>query len=126
DCAYAIAKTAEVGFDLIEASTLDLDLLDVDFTRRQLEQAGIGATFSFGLDAETDISSNDREKEKRGEARLLKALNLARDIGATHVCGILESAFQKYSVPTTAEGVKRSAEILRGAAEIAARSNVIL
>ena len=38
---------------------------------------------------------------------------MARDIGATHVCGILYSAFQKYAVPTTAEGVKRSVEVLQ-------------
>ena len=113
DCARAIAKTAEVGFDLIEASTLDLDAIDVPFTRQQLEKAGIGVTFSFGLDNDTDISSDDREKEKRGEARLLKALHLASDLGATHVCGILESAFQKYAKPTTAEGVKRSVEVLQ-------------
>ncbi|MCW6508116.1 sugar phosphate isomerase/epimerase family protein [Lichenifustis flavocetrariae] len=126
DCAHAIAKTAEVGFDLIEASTLDLDAMDVGFTQKQLEKAGIGITFSFGLDAETDISSNDREKEKRGEARLLKALGLARDLGATHICGILESAFQKYTVPTTAEGVKRSVEVLQRVGEAAAKSNIVV
>ncbi|MDX7952889.1 sugar phosphate isomerase/epimerase [Lichenihabitans sp. Uapishka_5] len=126
DCAHAIAKTAEVGFDLIEASTLDLDAMDVPFTQKQLEKAGIGVTFSFGLDAETDISSNDRDNEMRGEARLMKALALARDLGATHICGILESAFQKYTVPTTAEGVKRAVAVLQRVGEAAARSNVIV
>ena len=51
---------------------------------------------------------------------------MARDVGATHVCGILESAFQKYTVPTTAEGVKRSVEVLQRVAEVAARSNITL
>ncbi len=126
DCAHAIANTAEIGFDLIEASTLDLDAMDVPFTRKQLEKAGIGITFSFGLDAETDISANDRDKERRGEARLLKALGLARDLGATHICGILESAFQKYTVPTTAEGVRRSVEVLQRVGEVAARNNIVV
>lgn len=126
DCAHAIAKTAEVGFDIIEASTLDLDAMDVPYTQQQLEKAGIGITFSFGLDAETDISANDREKEKRGEVRLLKALGLARDLGASHICGILESAFQKYTVPTTAEGVKRSVEVLQRVGEVAARNNIVV
>ena len=44
----------------------------------------------------------------------------------THVCGILESAFQKYDVPTTAEGVKRSVEVLQRVAEVAARSDITL
>jgi D-psicose/D-tagatose/L-ribulose 3-epimerase len=126
ECARAIAHTAEVGYDLIEIPALDPASIDPDFTRRQLEQAGIGATSSMGLDAETDISSNDREKERRGQARLEQAVGVIRDIGATHLCGILESAFQKYSVPTTPEGVKRSCEVLARVAEKAAASNITL
>lgn len=126
ECARAIANTAAVGFDLIEIPALDPASIDTAFTRRQLEQAGIGATSSLGLDADTDISSNDREKEKRGQARLEAAVAMARDVGATHVCGILESAFQKYAVPTTAEGVKRSVAVLQRVAEAAARSGITL
>ncbi len=126
ECARAIANTAAVGFDLIEIPALDPASIDTAFTRKQLEQAGIGATSSLGLDADTDISSNDREKEKRGQARLEAAVAMARDVGATHVCGILESAFQKYAVPTTAEGVKRSVAVLQRVAEAAARSGITL
>ena len=126
ECARAIARTAEVGYDLIEIPALDPGSIDTSFTRKQLEKAGIGATSSLGLDAETDISSNDREKEKRGQARLEQAVAVIRDIGATHMCGILESAFQKYAVPTTAEGVKRACEVLARVAEKAATSNITL
>ena len=126
ECARAIAKTAEVGYDLIEIPALDPGSIDVEFTRQQLEKAGIGATSSMGLDADTDISSNDRDKEKRGQARLEQAVSVIRDIGATHMCGILESAFQKYAVPTTPEGVKRAGEILAKVAEKAAASNITI
>ena len=118
--------TAQVGFDLIEIPALDPGSIDTAFTAKELQKAGIGATSSMGLDADTDISSNDRDKEKRGEARLLDAVAVIRDIGATHMCGILESAFQKYAVPTTAEGVKRSCEILARVAERAAASNIVM
>lgn len=126
ECSRAIANTAEVGFDLIEIPALDPGSIDTAFTAKALQKAGIGATSSMGLDAETDISSNDRDKEKRGEARLHEAVAVIRDIGATHMCGILESAFQKYAVPTTAEGVKRSCEILARVAEKAAASRITL
>ena len=126
ECARAIASTAEVGYDLIEIPALDPSAIDVDFTRRQLERAGIGATSSLGLDAETDISSDNRDKERRGQARLEQAVAMARDVGATHVCGILHSAFQKYATPTTSEGVKRSVEVLQRVAAIAARSGITL
>ena len=126
ECARAIGQSAELGYNLIEVPALEPTAIDTAFTVKQLETHGIGATTSLGLDAETDISSNDREKEKRGQARLEEAIGMARDIGATHVCGILHSAFQKYAVPTTAEGVKRSVEVLQRVAETAARSNIVL
>ena len=125
ECARAIGNTAEVGFDLIEIGALPKSV-DVDFTRRQLEKARIGCTASLGLAANEDISSNDRENEKRGQAKLERAVAIARDVGATHVCGILESAFQKYSRPTTPEGVKRSVEVLQRVAEVAAKSKIIV
>jgi len=126
ECARAIAKTAEVGYDFIEASALKPAAVDVDFTRRQLEKSGIGINFSLGLDADTDISSGDREKAARGKVRLEEAVSLARDLGATHVCGILHSAFQKNTVPATAEGIAMSADILAQVAETAAESGVTL
>lgn len=126
ECTRAIANTAQVGFDLIEIPALDPTSIDTAFTAKELQKAGIGATSSMGLDADADISSNDRDKEKRGEARLLDAVAVIRDIGATHMCGILESAFQKYAVPTTAEGVKRSCEILARVAERATASNIVM
>jgi D-psicose/D-tagatose/L-ribulose 3-epimerase len=126
ECASAIRNSAEVGFDLIEIAALDPKSIDVDFTRCQLEKAAIGCTTSLGLEANEDISSNDRDNEKRGQAKLEQAVAMARDVGATHVCGILESAFQKYDRPTTREGVKRSVEVLRRVAEVAAKSNITL
>lgn len=126
ECARAIARTAEVGFDLIEIPALDPRSIDVDFTRAQLEKNGIGATSSLGLDADTDISSGDPEKARRGQARLEEAVAMARDIGATHVCGILHSAFQKYSAPTTASGIVAAIEVLQRVGEMAAKSGVIL
>ena len=126
EAARAIGQTAELGYDLIELAALDPSTIDTGFTRRELDKAGLGATASLGLDADSDISSNDRDKEKRGQAKLEQAIAMGRDVGATHICGILESAFQKYSVPTTAEGVKRSVEVLQRVGETAAKSNITL
>ena len=126
ECARAIGQTAELGYDLIEIPALDPAAIDIAFTQAQLEKNGIGATSSLGLDAETDISSGDPEKTRRGQARLEQAVAMGRDIGATHICGILHSAFQKYSAPTTSEGVKRAVETLQRVAEMAARSNITL
>ena len=122
----AIEKTAEYGFDLIEAPALDPHALNIDFTRRKLEEAGIGIALSLGLDAATDISSADPDRMKAGEARLSDALSTARDLGATHVCGILYSAFQKYVEPPTTAGVEASISVMRRVAEKAAASGITL
>lgn len=126
DAAMAIRSTAELGYDLIEASTMDLKAFDVPATLRELEANRLGITMSFGLTADMDISSGDPERIRRGEAHLLDAISLARDVGATHVCGILYSAFQKYATPVTAEGVRGSIEVVRRIAEKAQASGITL
>jgi D-psicose/D-tagatose/L-ribulose 3-epimerase len=126
ECSRAIARTAQVGYDFIEAPALDPGSIDVYFTRRQLEKNGIGINVSLGLDAGTDISSGDSEKAAKGRKKLEDAIALARDLGATHVCGILHSAFQKNAVPTTASGVAMSVDVIGQVAEIAAGSGITL
>lgn len=122
----AINKTAEKGFDLIEISAMAPHLMNVDLTRRRLEQAGIGVTMSLGLAAEQDISSTDPQRVRAGEAHLMDVVSMARDLGATHVCGILYSAFQKYTEPATAAGVASSIEVMARIAEKAAASDITL
>ena len=126
DARRAIGATAELGFDIIEASAMDFDAFDIAATRRELDASGLGITLSFGLDDSMDVSSTDPERRKRGEAHLARGLRLARDIGATHVCGILYSAFQKYAVPTTREGMGHSVDIVRRIAEQAQESGITL
>jgi D-psicose/D-tagatose/L-ribulose 3-epimerase len=126
ECTRAIARTAEVGYDFIEAPALNPGSIDVDFTRRQLELNGIGINLSLGLDADTDISSGDKEKAARGKQKLEDAVRVARDLGAQYVCGILHSAFQKNVWPTTSAGVAMSAEVLAQVAETAAASGITL
>ena len=122
----AITASSECGYGLIEVSTLDLDSVDVEFTRRTLEKHGLRATFSAGLDAEHDVSSVDPERRRRGEEWLNRQLAITRDIGGTHMCGILYSAFHKYAVPPTSDGIAHSVDVIRRVGENAARSNIVL
>lgn len=126
ECERAIAQTAEIGFDLIEIPALDLAAIDSDFTRKMLERYRLGTTMSLGLDASTDISSQDLGKQARGKARLMQVLEVARDIGATHVCGILYSAFQKYFDPPTEAGITASVDVMRHVGEQAARHGITI
>ena len=125
-CSRAVEKTAKVGFDIIEISAMDMAEIDPVSTRRALDEHGLHATFSFGLDAACDISSNDPDKTRRGEAKLMQAVDLAGEMGATHICGIIYSAFQKYAVSATADGIASSVEVLQRVAAEAVKSNVML
>ncbi|MBS0444390.1 MAG: sugar phosphate isomerase/epimerase [Proteobacteria bacterium] len=126
ECERAIAQTAELGFDLIEIPALDPATIDAAYTRKVLDRYRLGATLSLGLDAACDISSEDRDAQARGQARLMRVLDIARDIGATHVCGILYSAFQKYFVPPTEAGIAASVDVLRRVGEAAARDGITI
>lgn len=126
EASRAIDKTAEFGFDLIEISAMAPEKMNIAHTQKKLAEAGIGVTMSLGLSDAQDISSTDAAKNAAGETHLSDVVSMARDLGATHVCGILYSAFQKYSEPATAEGVKRSIEIMARVAEKAAASGITL
>ena len=126
EAARAVDRTAAQGFDLVEIPALSPERLDPDNTRRLLEAAGIGVALSLGLDEATDISSGDPARVAAGEAKLLETIAVARDLGATHVCGILYSAFRKYSEPPTPEGLKTSVATMAKVAERAAASGITL
>lgn len=56
----------------------------------------------------------------------MQAVAVARDIGATHISGILYSAFQKYFAPPTARGVDGAVEVLARVCDRAAESNITI
>ena len=126
DATRAIELTAKAGYDLIELSTMDFQAFDVDFTRRALERAGLGATMTFGLDGSQDISSGDPDRVRAGEKRLREAVTFARDVGITHACGIIYSAFQKYALPPTADGISGAVDVMRRVGEVAAASDIMM
>ncbi|MCA0272250.1 MAG: sugar phosphate isomerase/epimerase [Proteobacteria bacterium] len=122
----AIEGTARVGYDLIEIPTLDPDTIDVGMTKRLLEEYKLAGTLSLGLSPDMDISGSDPEAAKRGEAELMKVVAIARDLGASHITGILYSGFTKYNQPATQKGLEQSVTILRRVCEAALPSNITL
>ena len=119
-----IRSTAELGYDFIEIPLLNPYGFPVEFTRARLEEHKLGATASLGLSAATDISSEDPETVKRGEDLLNTAVAVVRDLGATHFCGVIHSALQKYMQPRTERGVANVVEVLRRVAERAHASGI--
>lgn len=96
---YAISSTAEIGFDLIEVPLLDPAAVDTTMTRTLLEDHGLAAACSLGLDPEADVSSEDLAVVKRGRDLLAQAVDTAAGLGATDLCGVLYSVLAKYPGP---------------------------
>ncbi|MEJ2632413.1 MAG: sugar phosphate isomerase/epimerase [Acidihalobacter sp.] len=125
-CRKAVMRTAECGYDLIEIPLLNPASVDVAMTRRVLDEAGLSATCSLGLGADTDISSENPEVAARGERLLNEALSVARDVGAGYLGGVIFGALHKYSQPISVRGRNNALEVLRRLADRARASDMVL
>jgi D-psicose/D-tagatose/L-ribulose 3-epimerase len=109
---HAVQKTKEAGFDLIEFPLMDPFTFDVAAARAALDDYGIFATGSLGLDESTDVSSEDDAAVRAGEALLERAVDVLAELGAEHLCGIIYSAMRKYMEPATQRGVANSQAVI--------------
>jgi len=123
-CEEAVAKTASVGYDLVEISGMNPQVIDVEHTRRTLADAGIHATVSLGLPASGDINSEDPSRVSRGRDILASALDLTSGIGADFLGGVIFGALHKYDAPTTELARRNSAAVIREIAQEAQRRGV--
>jgi len=126
ECRKALESTRAAGYDLIEIPVLDPSSIDVEKTHKVLEETGLAASCSLGLNFETDISSVNPEVVARGERLLHDALAVARDLGGSYLGGVIASALGKYSHPPSTQGRTNSVRVIRGLAQEAATSGIIL
>ncbi|MCW2501529.1 MAG: D-tagatose 3-epimerase [Frankiales bacterium] len=123
---YAIESTRQVGFDLIEVPILDPSTVDAAMTRRLLQDNGLGAACSLGLDDATDVSSEDPAVVARGRDRLAAAVEVAHGIGASHLCGVLYSKLGKYPRPMSPAGRQHVVESMTWLAKQASDAGLSL
>jgi D-psicose/D-tagatose/L-ribulose 3-epimerase len=121
---FAIESSARAGFDLIEIPAVDPGAVDLRHTVRLLEEHSMDAVVSLALDAATDINTEDRAVSDRGEARLSRAVDFAREIGAGYIGGVTYSAMVKYRHAATAASRENSLAVLRRIAHTARESGI--
>jgi len=122
----AIASSAEAGFDLIELAAIDPESFDADMTAGLLQQHGLAAGVSLGLDDETDVSSDDDAVVAAGRRRLDLALDLVRDVGGDYLGGVIFGKLGRYTAPVTERGRANSVETIARLADRAADSGITL
>ena len=114
---FAISKTQQVGYDLLELSLHDSLNLDVAAARKQLAEAGLAVACFRGLAFDADVSSDDSETVARGEQLLQESLRITDELGGTVLTGALYSALGKYSHPLTETGRRNVVAVLKGLAK---------
>jgi D-psicose/D-tagatose/L-ribulose 3-epimerase len=122
----AIRTAAALGYDMIEVPLFDPATTDLAHTRDLLARHGLTPSVSLGLTAETDISSAEPGVAHAGVEQLIKVVDATARIGGRTVAGVIASAWQKYSGPTTDAGYANAVAGLREVAREARARDVTL
>jgi len=120
----AIESTARLGYDLIEIPLLDPEEVDVQHTRQLLEDNGLAAACSLGLDPTTDVNSDDPRTVAAGRDRLKQAVDAAMGIGARRLAGVLYSNLGKYPAPATPQSRAHSQEAMAWLSDYAGQAGL--
>ncbi|MDQ6659293.1 MAG: sugar phosphate isomerase/epimerase [Actinomycetota bacterium] len=122
----AIESSKRAGYDLIELAAMDPTVFDAAMTAKLLQDNELAAGVSLGLDDDTDVSSEDPEIVAAGRQRLAAAVDLARDVGANYLGGVIFSKLGRYTRPVTERGRANSVETIAALADRAAGSGITL
>ncbi|GGE10251.1 epimerase [Aureimonas endophytica] len=120
----AMEKSAECGFRLIEFAYLRPEKFDLDRLAQRAKSLDLDIAVTMGLTPETDVSSEDPEAVKRGEALLADAVKAVRDIGGSKLGGILYSMHGKYRTMPTKRGWENSVGAIAKTAAVADEAGV--
>ncbi len=126
DGCHAVERAAALGYNIIAVPLRDMSAIDPAALVKVLEVNGMRTRAAMGMSLDADISSADCKIAQKGEARLMQAIAMARDIGATQMGGIIYSALTKYTVAPTPEGRRHCIEILARCAEAAKAAGITI
>jgi len=122
----AVVKTRAAGFDLFEMALFDPAAFDIDAGREILASHPIAISASLGQARDSDPNSEDLEQVKRGEAKLLKAIDVLEALGSKYFVGALYSELRKFMRPATAKERANAVGVIRTAAERAAEAGITI
>ncbi|MCS0505122.1 sugar phosphate isomerase/epimerase family protein [Ancylobacter mangrovi] len=123
---FAVQRTVEAGYDLLELSLHGLDSFEVAHARATIEGASLKVACSRGLSFEADISNEDPAVVERGVRLLRSSIEKTAALGGDILTGALFSALGKYSRPVSARGRANAVSVLRDLAGEAAGLGVTL
>jgi D-psicose/D-tagatose/L-ribulose 3-epimerase len=115
---HLIKKAKKMGFDGVEIPMMELDLIDVEATRRELEKQNIQGLASVGLKREHDLTSDNEEIRKNGIDFMKRCIEVTSEIGGDAINGVIYTAWGKITGKSRSEtewqnSVKSLKEICR-------------
>lgn len=120
----ALEHASHLGFDHVVVPLRRFEDIDPPFIAKTFAGFGMTPVNAAGQTPDADVSSADVDTRKRGLERLRHAVRLARDMGSTHVGGVLYSALRKFECPATPEDLRRSAAAISQIGEEARTAGV--
>ncbi|MEN2974559.1 MAG: sugar phosphate isomerase/epimerase family protein [Candidatus Caldarchaeales archaeon] len=111
---HLIEKAKRLGFDGVEIPLMELDLIDVEATRRELKKHGVEALGSLGLSIDKDTTSDDENVRRRGVDFMKRCVDVVAQLDGDAINGVVYTAWGKITGRSrTEEEWKRSVEALR-------------
>ncbi|MFV0332645.1 MAG: sugar phosphate isomerase/epimerase family protein [Tropicimonas sp.] len=126
DIEQAMEATRAAGYAVLELPGLDPARFDLAGLVRRAEALDLKLAASAGLPPACDVTSPDPETVRRGEAFLLEAVGVARDLGCSQMSGPIFSAHRKFDTLPDRDGWQRSADVLARVAGVAKEAGVAL
>jgi D-psicose/D-tagatose/L-ribulose 3-epimerase len=106
----ALERASRFGFDHVVVTLRRFDDIDPPAIAKAFSEFAMTPVNAAGCAPDADVSSLDAGVRARGLERLRHALRLARDMGSSHVGGVLYSALRKYEHAATAEHWRHAAD----------------
>lgn len=102
----AVAGAREAGFDFVEVAVFDPVDFDVAGARTALSTGGerMGAVVCTAPGFDADVSSADPAVAARGEAHLLRCVEIASELESDWLVGLTYGAWGRYPGPPTVLG----------------------
>ena len=109
-----IGKAKKMGFDGVEIPLIELEPLNVEGTRRELEKHDIIGLGSVGIPLDKDITSSEAATRRRGIEYLKRCVEITSQIGGDAINGVIYTAWGKITGKARTEQEWRySVEALR-------------
>ena len=119
-------RASSFGYDFVEVLILDPESVDPGMTSRLSSEYGLPVEASICGAPSADLSSDDPDVVRRGEALIARGIGLARDMGATLLGGPTFSAVQRYLTPPSRAARDRIASSYARLADCAAEAGIRL